>query len=181
MNTTFEPLEHETHADDLAVLEHLASGLSMRRVVTAVEVGSWVGSSARVLAGNVHRLYCVDTWQGNPHDRLGEVAQRVGADEVFQTFCRNMGDKLFRNVFPCRGTSAMWASIWPSEVDLVFIDANHDYESVKADILAWKPHVRRGGILAGHDYWSFPSVKLAVDELLDVQTEGDVWWTQLGE
>lgn len=37
-------------------------------------------------------------------------------------------------------------------VDLVFIDADHSYEAVVADIEAWWPKVRDGGLLAGHDY-----------------------------
>lgn len=37
-------------------------------------------------------------------------------------------------------------------LDLVYIDANHGYEAVRADLAAWWPKVRPGGILAGHDY-----------------------------
>lgn len=51
-------------------------------------------------------------------------------------------------------------------VDFVFIDAAHDYESVKADISAWLPKVKIGGIIAGHDYdedYKYGVVK-AVDE-----------------
>ena len=36
--------------------------------------------------------------------------------------------------------------------DFVYIDALHDYESVKSDIEAWYPKVKTGGILYGHDY-----------------------------
>ncbi len=57
-------------------------------------------------------------------------------------------------------------------LDLAFIDADHSYESVVGDIIAWLPKVRSGGILCGHDYWqSHPhplphvdGVKRAVDE-----------------
>lgn len=36
--------------------------------------------------------------------------------------------------------------------DCVYIDANHNYHAVSADIKAWAPKVKPGGLLAGHDY-----------------------------
>jgi hypothetical protein len=39
-----------------------------------------------------------------------------------------------------------------NSVDFVFIDADHEYESVKKDISAWYPKVRSGGVIAGHDF-----------------------------
>jgi hypothetical protein len=36
--------------------------------------------------------------------------------------------------------------------DFVYIDANHNYDSVTADLEAWYPKVRKGGMIAGHDY-----------------------------
>lgn len=36
--------------------------------------------------------------------------------------------------------------------DFVYIDALHDYKSVLADLEAWYPKVRKGGMLSGHDY-----------------------------
>jgi predicted O-methyltransferase YrrM len=62
--------------------------------------------------------------------------------------------------------------------DIVYIDASHDYESVKADILAWLPKVKKGGVLCGDDYVpEWPSVKKAVNELLDdFKVTGYQWW-----
>ena len=55
------------------------------------------------------------------------------------------------------------------ELDFVFIDAEHSYEAVKADIEAWWRKLRRGGLLIGHDYdpARFPGVCRAVDEFAE--------------
>lgn len=60
----------------------------------------------------------------------------------------------------------------PSDLlDFVYIDADHIYEAVKADLAAWIPKVRKGGIVSGHDYFDGKylgidfGVKRAVDEL----------------
>ena len=55
-----------------------------------------------------------------------------------------------------------------SAFDFVYLDGNHNLASVTADIAAWLPKVRPGGILAGHDYLppcETYGVKTAVDDL----------------
>ena len=59
----------------------------------------------------------------------------------------------------------------------VFLDAAHDYDSIKADITAWRPKCRH--TLCGHDYNNgHDGVRRAVDELFG-QPDGTVdaiWW-----
>jgi hypothetical protein len=40
----------------------------------------------------------------------------------------------------------------PESLDWVFIDGNHVFEQVVADVAGWSKRVRRGGIVSGHDY-----------------------------
>jgi predicted O-methyltransferase YrrM len=52
-----------------------------------------------------------------------------------------------------------------ASLEFVFIDASHDYESVKEDIEAWLPKVKVGGIVGGDDY-QWEGVNKAVQELV---------------
>ena len=69
------------------------------------------------------------------------------------------------------------------ELDFVFIDGEHSYEAAKADIKAWWPKVRSGGLFVGHDYdrQRFPGVCRAVDEFretraVEVEMRGHGVW-----
>ena len=53
-----------------------------------------------------------------------------------------------------------------NSLDFVYIDANHSYESVKADILAWLPKMKHNAIISGDDYNIYQDVNKAVEELL---------------
>ena len=72
---------------------------------------------------------------------------------------------------------------YPDEYfDIVYIDASHEYECVKEDIISWLPKVKIGGILCGDDYCvGWPQVVKAVDEILvNVNRAGlnsnQQWW-----
>ena len=56
-------------------------------------------------------------------------------------------------------------------VDFIYIDANHAYDFVKMDIEAWWPKLRKGGVMAGHDYKmpEFRGVVVAVNEFAAAQ------------
>jgi hypothetical protein len=192
----FNPMNHQNPPEDLEALRTLAhqarqhwcdmpcvQGL-LGPPCEMVEVGSWAGQSALVFCEAAVHVYCVDNWEGNPEDHLGDVATRLGHAQVYTTFCKNMGDLLYRKVFPVHCASTLAAESWPRKVALVYIDARHAYASVRSDILAWRNHVIPGGILCGHDYSGlFPDVVRAVYELVprdDLCLVGhSVWWTKV--
>ena len=57
---------------------------------------------------------------------------------------------------------------WAQNVDMVFVDGAHGYQSVRDDIREWRKALHPGGILALHDYGKpvCPQVKPAVDDEL---------------
>ena len=42
------------------------------------------------------------------------------------------------------------------QIDVLHIDAGHQYEEVKRDYELWYPHVRKGGLIMFHDIVAFP-------------------------
>ena len=60
--------------------------------------------------------------------------------------------------------------------DIVWIDADHSYESVARDIDLYRNKVKPGGIICGHDY-DWPEVHRAVHERFDnVESHADDVW-----
>lgn len=151
----------------------------------AVEIGSWAGGSSNIIVGaGAGYLFCVDPWEDyediagfdfpHPIDYKATGFGSLSPDERLITFCDNVKSNLFSKIFPCRGTSKLWSSIWRHPIDFLFIDGCHSYESVKTDIEGWYPHVKIGGTILGHDYrkvstdtgfiWEFPGVARAVHD-----------------
>lgn len=145
-----------------------------------VEVGSWKGKSASYMcveifnSGKKIKFDCVDTWQGSEENfQDSDVLNGT----LFETFTRNMSpvEGLYT---PIRLPSLEACELYQDEsLDFVFIDAAHDYENVKKDIIAWLPKVKTGKFLAGHDY-NGKEVARAVHEVLgdDIELRCDQGW-----
>jgi len=134
---------------------------------TFVEVGSWKGKSIAFLtveiinSGKKIDIFSIDTWKGSSeHSEDADVVN----DRLYDLFLSNI-KPIEDHITPIRKPSIEAAKDFNDDsIEIVFIDAAHEYEPVKEDINAWLPKVRKGGLIAGHDYL-LPSVKKAVDEI----------------
>lgn len=81
-------------------------------------------------------------WGTDIHDRNHEIARCAIAE--FGDSCSVV-----------RASSIDAATEWDrGMIDFVYLDAAHHCDAVKADIAAWWPHIRTGGIICGHDWIS---------------------------
>lgn len=167
---------------------------------TYVEVGCKEGRTVgHVLRECPHlSAIAIDPWCEQPagDDVTRETYAEWDFRKIEQEFWKNIGGEKDRckmikdtsfmaRAALVRGLLAPVLKKFPDDAgtDVVFIDALHDYESVKQDIALWWPLVREGGYLAGHDYQHrFPGVMRAVAEhfnLMDVCLGPDsMWWVQ---
>jgi hypothetical protein len=98
-------------------------------------------------------LYLVDLWD--------PAEPRYGSPALDATRERMRPEIEAGRVQLVRGLS--WeglASLPEGSLDWVYLDAAHDFESVRRDLDAALPRLRPGGIIAGHDYtrWSSQGV-----------------------
>ena len=141
-----------------------------------VEIGSFAGKSSELFALHCAKLFCVDVWQ-EYWELDGETLGQ--AELQFDEMCKN-----YHNIHKIKMNSVEASSSFgPESVDLVYIDAAHDYENTVTDINTWLPKVRKGGILAGHDYRYDPQIQVyeAVNEIFGqdykIETYPDSSWT----
>lgn len=142
--------------------------VEQHRPKVCVELGSWLGASAVPIARSIQRwggtLSCVDTWSGQLDSDGGSAA---GRPPVMLFGCaRAVVEAGLSNVrlIPALTTEA--AKYWSAPIDFLYVDADHSYKGVSADLDAWFPHVRKGGLIIGDDYGSslYPGVKQAWDD-----------------
>lgn len=132
-----------------------------------IEIGSWKGRSAAYMAVEIFNsekninFYCVDTWKGSVEH---EEMDCIKGDSLYKEFMNNI-QPVSDIIKPIRKSSIEASKDFEDNFfDFIFIDAAHDYESVKQDLLAWYPKLKKGGIFAGHDYHPFWGVYNAVNE-----------------
>lgn len=137
-----------------------------------LEIGSWLGRSTCALAANTTgTVWAVDTWEGT-----AEQGFTVDKEQLFSEFLHNTSGLPIVPVMQHSRLAVRQLS--RLRFDMIFIDAAHDYESVKSDISTYFPLLRRGGIICGHDHHNnWPGVKQAVGELLPVYKVIDTIWT----
>jgi predicted O-methyltransferase YrrM len=159
-------------------MEYLAQSAAKSKVIA--EIGSWKGRSTSAMADNTTgKIYAVDTWAGSPEHT--EILRDKDSDWLFNEFKKNMAGL---NVEPIRMTSLDAAKYFAEQeikFDLIFIDANHDFAAVNADILAWRPLLNENGILCGHDFVSgwFGVIQAVQKNISSFRVISTLWTTEV--
>jgi hypothetical protein len=169
--------------------DFLATMMIEQQYKTFVEVGCKEGRTTGHILKTVpdSEVIAIDPWitqEANPNDPTKETYESWDFKKIEDEFWANVGEHKERCEF-MRCTSREAASFLghakDNTLDLVFIDALHDYESVMQDISLWWPKVRKGGVLAGHDFnHKWPGVERAVADHFNLMGVGvgfdSVWY-----
>lgn len=133
-------------------LQELIDKLSPNTVM--VELGSANGESSVMFAKKVKEITCVDVWSNATADR----------EALF-----DKATKDYKNIKKIKTNSLDALRFFADKsIDGVYIDANHSYDYVIADLKGWRPKIKDGGFIAGHDYtYKFLGTIQAIHDLYD--------------
>ena len=86
--------------------------------------------------------------------------------DISKFYTASVKEKYGNRLIPIQGYSFQVADQFADNfADIIFIDADHSYASVKKDILKYIPKLKKGGLLTGHDI-DYPGVNKAVYEFI---------------
>jgi hypothetical protein len=174
--------------------------VTKERPTTFVELGVYRGRSTAFLAVELHnrcmvdgaraRLMCFDTFDWAERAITAETKTQL--EELLDT------NGLINTFLFTQDSTEAAKRFEDGSVDFCFIDACHDEAKVRADINAWLPKIRKGGVLAGHDYEGdypntnfmggyparkalWPGVKKAVDSIFgkNKRIMRTSWWVDV--
>jgi hypothetical protein len=145
------------------------------------EIGVRYGNFSEILVknGDFKKFYSIDNWDNTMPELFYEDGSNFivsNNEDIFEQAKKRLEN--YKNVEIIRKESVEASYLFEDEYfDFIYLDADHTLKGIKGDINAWYPKLKKGGILAGHDYlngvklwdeglYSLFGVKSAVDEFV---------------
>lgn len=144
-----------------------------------LELGCYKGRSLCSVADIIKRkgltVYVVDVFTGTASEGHFENDYQAEFEKNLERF--GIRDNI-KNIFKMTTNEA--ATKIREHMDLVFIDADHQYSAIKQDIENWTFKVKEHGTISGHDYTNWVGVSQAVNETwTNVRVYGSIWSKRL--
>lgn len=140
---------------------------SFNKEMVIAELGVFEGDFSKDIMNicSPKELYLVDLFEGTfgSGDKDGLNHHEVDLSKAMKAiqvhFKNTKGVKVVK-----QSTSQFMLTAPERLLDMVYIDADHSYESVKSDLFFSKMKVKKGGYICGHDYVDGTQAKYAVDD-----------------
>lgn len=142
----------EPHCNTLIKLLHKIDHIEKPKIL---EIGCWAGQSTSILAQYAKekggQVWVIDTFKGSEETGLEDIASK---NNILSVFYHNMQKLNLLHLINLRiGKSQEVAHSYPNLFfDFIFIDGDHRYQGIKADLDLYCPKLQSGGLICGHDY-----------------------------
>jgi hypothetical protein len=130
--------------------DDLPSFLKKTGRTIGAEIGVYKGEFSLKLASEGLTLFAIDPWRIYKDYTNPRGQERL--DFQYEHTKRVLAP--YKNAKIIRKTSMEAVEGFADEsLDFVYIDANHEFRYVAEDLAEWTKKVKKGGIVAGHDYF----------------------------
>lgn len=146
--------------------DRLLRTLPLDRPSHFVEIGSFQGKSAAYAGVEIYNrgipctLHCVDSWaHPNALDNGAEI--RAAFDRNTAPIAQALGNRFHVHALPSLEAAKLFAD---ESLDVVWVDGDHEYSAVKADILTWFPKLKPGAFMGGDDFQMKPVADAVIEQ-----------------
>ena len=149
----------------------------LNKTMTGIEIGSFAGISSQVIANTIKLLYCIDPWTDAYDNRQYREINRERLQNAEKQFDQLLQTQ--KNIIKIKNYSDQaHTQFTPNTIDILYIDGAHDPINVQKDIIYYKPLLKKGALLAGHDE---PLVKdiLKTMNIKIIETFQDTSWISI--
>lgn len=145
-----------------------------------VELGVETGDFSKMILKNLNpqKLYLVDPWETgfdkNDAQTYGQVLNNLptaySTEKQYQNILKDLYHQIKTNQVIVRPDFSynVVNDFRENYFDFIYIDSCHLYNAVKSDLNSFLPKLKKGAIMAGHDYFEYDNfgVIKAVDEFI---------------
>lgn len=123
-----------------------------------IEIGTWRGEFAKKISNTkLQKLYLIDPWKTQDYKGRWYSIPQVKMDKIYENVKKTFHDD--KRIQIVRDFSEN-INFEKNSIDWIYIDGDHSYEKVKADLNKFYEFLKPNGYLIGDDYnWKHPSCK----------------------
>jgi hypothetical protein len=126
-----------------------------------VEIGvSWGGNIVDYCEAGLE-IYGVDPWLDYEDDPYKKIVSIHGGNTIDEVY--DIAVERTKNYPNCKLIRKMSMDALDDfgkrSLDFVYIDGNHKFGYVAIDMMKWVDKIKKGGIMAGHDYYSTRKIR----------------------
>jgi predicted O-methyltransferase YrrM len=122
------------------------------------EIGVYRGGfSGEILKLPVKKLYLIDAWESYKAYEKDSLCH-TNQDSNYEATLNGLApDIKAGRCEVIKGYSTVVGLTWDKPLDFIFLDANHRYQFVLADLRMFSKFITPGGVIMCHDYTSRPA------------------------
>lgn len=143
------------------ILSHVRSYNEQKREAWIVEIGTAFGGTAAMFAAWAARLGNLRVMTMAPHNRP-EIPKALAGMEDICWFYNKVSQRAYWEWQDDCSVKGIEANIW-----FLFVDGNHTYEDVHAELDLYSSSIMQDGSILCHDAERAPGVKRAISEWLE--------------